>query len=65
VQLVGFGDTLIGGQRETNAKHNKALHPTAKRSVRFGRKLPSLSTRLAAGELSVLLRRAALQELIQ
>ena len=32
---------------------NKALHPTAYSSVRFGRKLPSLSALPAAGELVV------------
>ena len=36
-------------------RQNKALHPTAYSSVRFGRKLPSLSTLPAAGELVVLL----------
>jgi hypothetical protein len=40
-----------------NPQHrpNKALHPTAYSSVRFGRKLPSLTSLPAAGELVVLL----------
>jgi len=37
--------------QQPNTRHNKALHPTAYSSVRFSRKLPSLSPLLAAGEL--------------
>ena len=55
--IENFGQTI-----EINTfkqRQNKALHPTAYSSVRFGRKLPSLSPLPAAGELVVGAQRAA------
>ena len=55
--------TLSAQRLDQTARHkqqaNKALHPTAYSSVRFGRRLPSLSPLPAPGELVVLPSRAA------
>ena len=52
-------DELDDLPQPPDKQHNKALHPTAYSSVRFGRKLPSLTALPAAGELCVLPKRAA------
>ena len=57
-RLKVFGRTAAAAQR-FQQQHNKALHPTAYSSVPCARKLASVSSLPAAGELVVLSLRAA------